>query len=60
MPGEPCIRCGNAPSVDDLGYCGHCHWAARAELEEGLVAIGRYLACWGAFFAWLRARGLEP
>ena len=32
---QECIRCGDALAVDELGYCGHCHWAVRAEIEDG-------------------------
>jgi hypothetical protein len=38
-----CIRCGDTPAVDEEGYCGHCHWAARAEAEQGLYQLREYL-----------------
>ena len=31
------------PAVDELGYCGHCHWTALAEIEEGFRQIREYL-----------------
>ena len=49
---EECIRCDEAPAVDEQGYCGHCHWAVRAEVEEGLYAIREYLRAWARFEEW--------
>ena len=49
---EECIRCNEAPAVDEQGYCGHCHWAVRAEVEEGLYEIGEYLRAWARFDEW--------
>jgi hypothetical protein len=40
---DECIRCNEVPAVDELGYCGHCHWAVRAEIEEGFCQIREYL-----------------
>ena len=53
---ETCIRCDELPAVDLEGYCGHCHWAIRAEVEEGMFAIRQYLAGWARFREW-EARG---
>jgi len=56
LTGGGCIRCGEAPSVDRLGYCGHCHWASLAEVEEGVARLADYLARWADFRDWeLRA-----
>jgi hypothetical protein len=44
--------------VDELGYCGHCHWAVRAEIEEGLYQLREYLRSWARFADWCAARGL--
>jgi hypothetical protein len=52
-----CIRCEEMPAVDELGYCGHCHWAARAEIEEGLYLLRDYLRNWARFDAWCREHG---
>jgi hypothetical protein len=54
----PCIRCDEAPGVDDLGLCGHCHWAFRAEIEEGFYRLRRYLVCWDRFRAWCDDNGV--
>jgi hypothetical protein len=59
-PGWPtgeCIRCGEAPRVDELGYCGHCHWAVRAEVEAGFRVLGEYLRAWALFMDWCAQRG---
>jgi hypothetical protein len=59
----PCIRCAAAKGLDDLGYCGHCHWAARAELAKGFDALCQYLARWARFAEWCAqndARDGEP
>ena len=45
-------------AVDDLGYCGHCHWAVRAEIEEGFYQLREYLRSWARFTDWCDARGL--
>jgi hypothetical protein len=57
---EDCIRCSEAPAVDDQGYCGHCHWAVRAEIEEGLHQLREYLGSWALFTEWCDAHGLAP
>jgi len=43
---DDCIRCGEAPGIDDDGYCAYCHWAVKAELEEGLRQLRNYLTAW--------------
>ncbi len=53
-----CIRCHDAPAVDELGYCGHCHWAVRAEIEEGFYQLREYLRSWAQFSEWCASRGL--
>jgi len=57
---DDCIRCGNAPAVDELGYCGHCHWAVRAEVEEGFSQLREYLRGWARFTDWCNAHGPAP
>jgi hypothetical protein len=47
-----CVRCGTAPAVDALGYCGHCHWVVRAEIEDGLHGLRQYLTKWARFDEW--------
>lgn len=54
---EECIRCSAAPVVDEDGYCGHCHWAVRAEVEEGFYQLRRYLRSWARFSDWCEAHG---
>ncbi len=53
---EGCIRCNNAPAVDENGYCGHCHWAVHAELEDGFYQLLEYLRIWARFEDWCSAR----
>lgn len=48
-----CIRCDEAPAVDDNGYCGHCHWAVRAEVEKGLYQLRERLRQEVRFQEWL-------
>ncbi len=55
---DECIRCREAPPVDEFGYCGHCHWAVRAEIEEGFHQLREYLRSWARFGDWCEARGL--
>ena len=50
---DECIRCGDAPAVDLDGYCGHCHWAVRAEVEEGMYQVREYLRQHARFSRWL-------
>ena len=52
---DVCICCGEAQAVD---YCAHCHWAVRAEVEEGLYQLREYLRGWARFSDWCRSRGL--
>jgi hypothetical protein len=52
-----CIRCGEAPRVDGIEYCGHCHWAVRAEVEAGFCLLGEYLRAWALFMDWCAQRG---
>ncbi len=54
-----CIRCGENPQVDEQGYCGRCHWAVRAEVEEGSARLGEYLGAWARFAEWCTQRGRE-
>jgi hypothetical protein len=55
---EECIRCGESPAVDELGYCGHCHWAVRAEVEEGFYRLREYLRAWARYTDWCSAHGV--
>jgi len=55
---DDCIRCNEAPAVDELGYCGHCHWAVRAETEEGFYQIREYLVKWARFEDWCREHAM--
>jgi hypothetical protein len=48
-----CIRCDEAPAVDENGYCGHCHWTVRAEVEEGLYLLRERLRKEVCFQEWL-------
>jgi hypothetical protein len=56
-PAADCIRCGEFPQVDGLGYCGHCHWAVRAEIEAGFHTLRQYLGSWALFGEWCAQRG---
>jgi hypothetical protein len=49
---DDCIRCGEAPGIDEQGYCGHCHWAVKVEIREGLHQLHNYLAAWARFSDW--------
>ncbi|HZR95147.1 MAG TPA: hypothetical protein VFA56_05600 [Gaiellaceae bacterium] len=57
---QDCIRCADAPAVDDLGYCGHCHWVVRVEVEEGIDELRRYLEAWSLYAEWCEERGIRP
>jgi len=57
IDGDPCIRCSDAPQVDANGYCGHCHWVVRAEIETGYAALRAYLRAWAQFFEWCVRHG---
>jgi hypothetical protein len=48
-----CIRCDEAPIVDENGYCGHCHWVVRAEIEEGFSRLRERLRKEVSFQEWL-------
>jgi hypothetical protein len=48
-----CIRCEEAPAVDENGYCGHCHWAVRVEIEEGFYQLLERLRKEVSFQEWL-------
>jgi hypothetical protein len=52
-----CIRCDEAPAVDENSYCGHCHWAVRAEVEEGLYLLRERLRKEVCFQEWLARHG---
>jgi hypothetical protein len=49
-----CIRCDESFAVDELGYCGHCHWVVKAEVVNGLSRFAEYLAKWAQFDEWCR------
>lgn len=55
MADEACIRCQQAPAVTN-NLCGHCHWAVKAEIEDGLVKFRAYLQAWADFNEWCRTR----
>jgi hypothetical protein len=54
-----CIRCGSVPAIDEDGYCGYCHWASRAEAEQGFQDIRDYLRKWRAFMNWCAENGRD-
>jgi hypothetical protein len=58
-PAADCLGCGEATHVDELGYCGRCHWAVRAEVEAGLRALSEYLRAWALFMDWCARRGQQ-
>jgi hypothetical protein len=58
-PAAWCARCGTARRVDAAGYCGHCYWAVRAEVEAGFRVLGEYLQAWARFMDWCAERGQE-
>jgi hypothetical protein len=56
-----CIRCGETVAVEGgFGYCGHCFWAIKDEIEDGLSELSRYLDGWARFADWCAERGLLP
>jgi hypothetical protein len=57
-PFPACIRCGDAPAVDELDYCGHCHWVVSVEIEEGLSLLAGYLSKWRRYVDWCDEHGL--
>ena len=56
---EDCIRCSEAPAVDELGYAAIRHWAVQAEIEGGLLPAARVLGSWARFSDWCDAHGLS-
>jgi hypothetical protein len=52
-----CIRCDEAPSADEFGYCDRCHWAVHAEIEEGFYQLRSYLRNWAKFDVWCHEHG---
>jgi hypothetical protein len=55
---DSCILCEDAGRLDELGLCRHCRRAFRAEIEEGLYRLQRYLICWDRFRAWCLDNGV--
>lgn len=53
---DACIYCGDEPAADEHGYCRHCHWAVREEVEEGFYRIREYLSLWARFDEWCAGR----
>jgi hypothetical protein len=49
---DDCIRCGEAPGIDDQGYCCSCHWAVKVEVEVGIRRFRDYLDAWALFAEW--------
>jgi hypothetical protein len=56
MPFEDCIRCGEAPGIDEQGYCSHCHLAVKIEIQEGFRRLREYLMGWARFADWCAGR----
>ena len=54
---DDCIRCNDGPRVDANGYCGHCHWIVRAEIESGYADLREYLRRWARFLDWCVRHG---
>jgi hypothetical protein len=53
-----CVGCDDgAPAVDDLGYCGHCHWSKKTELSEGLHFLQELLENHSRFYEWCSNNG---
>jgi hypothetical protein len=52
-----CSGCREVPRVDEFGYCGHCHWAARAEVEAGFRELEEYLSAWALLLRLVRGAG---
>src|SRR2546421_172859 len=46
------LLCDGSPGVEDAGFCGHCHWALRAEIEEGWFRMRNSLRKWANFRDW--------
>lgn len=51
---DPCVRCGERPPVDPLGYCEQCHWTTAAEVADGFRELSAYLRGWARFRVWER------
>jgi hypothetical protein len=51
-----CIVCRESEADPALELCPLCEASVRLEVAEGLYRLGRYLAAWAEFDAWLRAR----
>jgi hypothetical protein len=60
MDHRTCIRCEESPAVDEDGYCGHCHWVVRTEIEEGFYQLREYLLKWARFEAWCSEHPTVP
>ena len=54
-----CHKTSHHPKDAQHGYCGHCHWAVRAEVEEGLYAFREYLRAWARFDEWCVSHGAK-
>ena len=54
---DECIRCGEAPGVDENGYCCYCHWTVKLEVEIGLRELYEYLSAWARFADWCAGHG---
>jgi hypothetical protein len=52
-----CVRCDDEAAVDELGYCGPCHWISFLEVELGLDQLADYLVKWAQFADWCDAQG---
>jgi hypothetical protein len=42
--------------VDQHGYCCHCHWAVKFEVQDGIHKLREYLAAWARFADWCASR----
>ena len=51
-----CIRCEECETASERPYCVHCMFAVRAEVEDGLIRLGDYLARWAEFDDWCSCR----
>jgi hypothetical protein len=47
-----CLWCRESEAISARGYCVHCSFVVRAEVENGLRRLGEYLAAWMAFERW--------
>lgn len=52
-----CVRCNESFAVDEFGYCTHCHWYLRAEVDEGFYQLLDYLRAWTRFDEWCKDHG---